>query len=171
MLLSAVETVPLWNRMYLPLLFLMSGVSTGIAGATGLTIVFEGLSETMHHYSLADDVVIVIELLVLGALFLSLNGSGLGGEVSTYLLNGRYLPIFWGAIVFAGLVLPVLISLAITYLSRPHGFESISEELREVVHAGMVVKYALVIQGGFFLRFIVLLAAVQLPFVPVGLPG
>ncbi|MFB6112876.1 MAG: NrfD/PsrC family molybdoenzyme membrane anchor subunit [Halodesulfurarchaeum sp.] len=171
MLLSAVETIPLWDRMYLPLIFLLSGVSTGIAGATGLTIVFEGLSETVHVYSLADDVLIVIEILVLGALVASLDAAGFAGRVSQFLINGQYMPMFWGAIVAAGLVLPVIISLAITVLCHPGGVESLSDEVRDVAHAGMIVKYALVIQGGFFLRFIVLLAAVQLPYVPVGVPG
>lgn len=171
MLLSAVETIPLWNRTFLPLIFLMSGLSTGIAASTGLTIVFEGLSETIHQYSLADDVIIVIELIVLGALVASLSQSGFAGRVSVYLLNGQYMPIFWIAIIGLGLVLPVIISLAITLICHPGGFESLSDDVHDMVHAGMVVKYALVIQGGFFLRFIVLLAAVQLPYVPVGVPG
>lgn len=171
MLLSAVTTIPLWNRAYLPLIFLMSGISTGIAGATGLTMVFEGLSETIHQYSLADDVLIVIELLVIGASVASLSQSGFAGRVSAYLLNGQYMPIFWISIIALGLVLPVIISLAITVVCHPGGFEALPESVRDAVHAGMVVKYALVIQGGFFLRFIVLLAAVQLPYVPVGVPG
>lgn len=171
LLISAVETVALWERSILPFIFLMSGISTGIAAATGLTILFEGLSETVHQYSLADDVIIVIELLIIGLLLSSLSGTGLSGMLTEYYLDQTYALYFWGAIIVGGLLVPVVVSLIMTTLCYPEGHEALSERVQRAIHAGFVTKYALVLVGGFFLRFVVMLAAVQQPFIPVGVPG
>ena len=171
LLISAVDTVALWNRAYLPFIFLMSGISTGIAAATGLTMLFEGLSETVHQYSLADDAIIVVELLIIGALLATLDGQGLSGEITMYLINGPQALLFWGAIIVGGLLLPVVVSLIMTTICYPEGHEALSERMHDLIHAGFVAKYALVLVGGFFLRFVVMLAAVQQPFLPVGVPG
>ncbi len=171
LLISAVETVALWNRTYLPFIFLMSGISTGIAAATGLTLVFEGLSETVHQYSLVDDAVIVVELLIIGALLSTLDAQGLSGEITLYLMNGPQLLLFWGAIIVGGLLLPVVVSLIMTTVCYPEGHEALPERVQGLIHKGFVAKYALVLMGGFFLRFVLLLVAVQQPYVPVGVPG
>ena len=171
LLISAVDTVALWNRSYLPFIFLMSGISTGIAAATGMTILFEGLSETVHQYSLADDVIIVVELLIIGVLLTTLQGTGLSGTLSEYYLNGELMLMFWGAIIVGGLLVPVTVSLIMTTICYPEGHHALSERIQRAIHAGFVAKYALVLVGGFFLRFVVMLAAVQQPFLPVGVPG
>jgi protein NrfD len=168
LLVSAVESVALWNRAYLPFIFLMSGISTGIAAATGLTIVFEGMSETVHQYSLVDDGLIVVELLIIGLLLSTLEGAGLSGALSQQLLNGDYALYFWGLIILGGLTVPVVGSLIMTTLCYPQGHDALSDRMHEVIHAGFVAKYALVLVGGFFLRFVVLLAAVQQPYIPLG---
>lgn len=149
----------------------MSGISTGIAAATGLTLLFEGLSETVHQYSLADDALIVIELLIIGALLSTLEGAGLSGAVTEHLINGPNALLFWGAIIIGGLLVPVVASLVMTTICYPEGHEALSERMHELIHAGFVAKYVLVLAGGFFLRFVVLLVAVQQPFIPVGVPG
>ncbi len=169
LLISAVDSVAMWNRAYLPFIFLMSGISTGIAAATGLTILFEGLSETVHQYSLADDGLIVIELLIIGALLGTLDSQGFSGALTQHLLNGPYLLYFWGAIIVGGLLLPVVVSLVMTTICYPEGHEGLSERMHNMIHAGFVAKYALVLVGGFFLRFVVLLVAVQQPYIPVGI--
>ena len=171
LLISAVESVALWDRSFLPFLFLMSGISTGIAAASGLTILFEGLSETIHQFSLADDAFIVVELMILGALLSTLDTKGLSGAITQYLINGPDAVLFWGFIVVAGLVTPVFVSLAITAVCYPEGHEGLSGRMHDLVHAGYVAKYALVLFGGFFLRFVILLVAVQQPYIPVGVPG
>ncbi|MFB6267619.1 MAG: DmsC/YnfH family molybdoenzyme membrane anchor subunit [Halodesulfurarchaeum sp.] len=171
LLLSAVTTVPLWNRTFLPLLFLMSGISTGIAAATGLTILFEGLSETVHQYSLADDALIVIELLILGTLLSTLEPSGFSGRISLYLVNNTYQLVFWGGFVLIGLITPVAASLAMTALCYPDGHEALSARMQRAIHVGFLGKYALVLGGGFLIRLLVLLLAVQQPYIPIDVPG
>ncbi|MFB6154043.1 MAG: DmsC/YnfH family molybdoenzyme membrane anchor subunit [Halodesulfurarchaeum sp.] len=171
LLLSAVTTVPLWNRTLLPLLFLMSGISTGIAAATGLTMLFEGLSETVHQYSLADDALIVLELIILGTLLSTLEPSGLSGRVTLYLANHPYQVVFWVGFVLIGLVTPVAASLVMTALCYPEGHEALSVRMQRFIHVGFLGKYALVLGGGFLIRLLVLLLAVQKPYIPIEVPG
>src|SRR5260370_32024106 len=86
-------------------LFLASGGSTGMA-AVALIMFLSGRSmgESRHKIEVADRVSMLVELLVL-AIFL-----GMLGSAAQPITSGRLGPLFWGGLVGAGLIVPLLLN-------------------------------------------------------------
>jgi protein NrfD len=170
MLLSDLASVPFWTRQYLPFVFLMSGVSTGISAALLGTVLSGGaLTRTNHRFCLTDDVIIVVELFFIWGLLTLLAGSASPAAQSTYAaLFGEYRLQFLVGVLVVGTSVPVALSLTITGL---HQFTDLDESTigRWVMTGGYATKYVLVLAGGFLLRWVVLFAAVKNPLAVPGL--
>jgi protein NrfD len=168
MLLTDLASVPFWNRTYLPAIFLMSGASTGISAALfGTVLSGGGSTRTNHLFCLADDGLIVVEIGVILALLSFLNSGSVAAQETVSKLFGSccYLPFVVGVMAL-GLVVPFLMSMTMTGLVS---YTEIEETRlgRQALSTGFATKYALVLLGGFLLRYVVLFAAVKNPlFVP-----
>lgn len=164
MLLSDLASVPMWSRTYLPFIFLMSGVSTGISAALLGTVMSGGaLSRVNHRFCLTDDVIIVVELVAIGALLSFLvNSTNAGAQATLTELMGTFQLAFIGGVLILGTSLPVVISVTVTVL---HQFTDFGESAfgRRVLTYGYGTKYLLVLVGGYLLRYVVLLSAVKTP--------
>lgn len=149
-LLSAIVAKPLLNTPLLPLLFLVSGLSAGIAAnvLVGLTIFRSTVEEENLKYLLALDLrVIPFELFTLFLLFVGMyyHGGAYADIARAALTTGPWAVVFWVGVVGAGLVLPVAI--AVTSL---HG---------HVYRLGTVLfNSAVALLGVVLLRFYVLYA-------------
>jgi formate-dependent nitrite reductase membrane component NrfD len=152
--------VPLWDSRYLPVLFVLSGISTGIAAAGLWALIAGRFSKdsagsraaeqgwgAAEVASLADVGAIVVE----GAwvyVFLASFGVGtLGQQMAFKLMTGGELaPWFWWGFVATGLALPLLAS----------GLHSLGER---IFHARLgwvfYVKFILVLVGGLMLRYVI----------------
>jgi len=170
MLLSDVSIVPLWERTYLPFIFLMSGVSTGISAALLGTVASGGaLTRTNHRFCLTDDAIIIAELAAIGLLLSHLsNASNAAADLTMTTLFGTYSLAFVGGVLILGTSLPVVISITVTLL---HQFTEVDETLwgERLLTGGYALKYSLVLVGGFLLRYVVLLAAIKTPLAVPGL--
>lgn len=170
MLLSDVAVVPLWERTYLPLIFLMSGISTGISAALLGTVLSGGaLTRTNHRFCLTDDAIIVVELIGIGLLLSFLaNSSNAGAQVTEDALLGAYSLEFVGGVLILGTAFPVVLSITVTML---HQFTDFGETPlgARLLTGGYAAKYSFVLVGGFLLRYVVLLAAVKAPLAVPGL--
>ena len=127
--------LPFWSDARLMgALFLASGASTGMA-AISLLLYLSGESagEGFHKVKRADRYAIMFEIVMLAA-FLVLLGRAAGP-----LLSGPLAPLFWGGLVGVGLVIPLLVDL-------------IGLKLPGAVPA------ALVLVGGFILRYVIVMA-------------
>ena len=131
------SAMPFWaDSRLMGALFLASGGSTGMA-AVALTMFITGgsIGETWHKIEVADRFSMLVEMLVL-AIFLALLGSA-----AQPITSGHFGPLFWGGLVGAGLILPLLLNL---FGSR--------------VRALGVVSAVLVLVGGFILRYVVVMS-------------
>ena len=115
-LLSAVQTFPLYNSPILPILFLASGLSSGIAACicVGLLFFEKEVSQNTTKYLLTMDLrVIPIESLLLFALFVGLYFQG--GEKAiaaiTALSVGAWAWVFWLGVIGFSVVIPSVIAL------------------------------------------------------------
>jgi formate-dependent nitrite reductase membrane component NrfD len=117
-LLKATKSISLWNTYLLPLLFLVSALSTGtmaIILSTLGTGFFPHDAQALKILMHAVQILVVIEGIVL---YLYLSGrcrvSEQGKDSVRLLIYGEKKFIFWGVDVLVGLVLPfVLVSIAI----------------------------------------------------------
>ena len=133
-LLSA-TALPFWtDARLLGALFLASGASTGMA-AISLLLYLSGESagEGFGKVKRADRYAIMLEILVLAAFLLLLGGA------AGPLVSGSLAPLFWGGLVVVGLVIPLLVDLV--GLKLPGA-----------------VPAALVLVGGFILRYVIVMA-------------
>lgn len=114
-LLSAMYAYPLLNSPILPALFLVSGISSGLAATILFGLIFyknEIKKENAQYLMSIDTKLIPAEILFLFLLFVGLFYRG--GENVTITVNaltqGGYATLFWIGVVCMGIVIPLLIS-------------------------------------------------------------
>jgi formate-dependent nitrite reductase membrane component NrfD len=162
-LLSTMVARPLWNTALLGPLFLVSGLSAAAAmihllarvlpghpaprGLFGgaFAVLVQPLGESApdprsaHELVRADLAFLAIELVLLGLIVIGLLTSSASHiEAADLLLTGRYAALFWGAVVAAGILVP----LALQALELAH----------RIPHS--IVPALLVLAGGFALRWV-----------------
>ena len=147
-LLAATVAQPLWSSSVLGPLFLVSGLSTGVA----LLMLLEVDEVAQRVLAKADVSLLVIELSFLLLWMIALLGQGpLYREAAGLLLWGSYAPVFLGLVVFGGLLVPAALELL--------GLWGRAKESKVVP--------VLVLVGGLLLRFVVVGAGQAIGFVNV----
>ena len=150
-LLKATKSIPLWNTYLLPLLFLVSALSTG-SMAIILSTMGTGLlphdAQALKVLMGGEQVLVVIEGIIL-YLFLSrtYRSAEQGKESVRLLLSGEMKLIFWGGIVLLGFIFPVIL-----------------ENIASFFPGNAVLIFVagiLLLCGGFFLRLGVLHAGIK----------
>jgi polysulfide reductase chain C len=163
LLLGVVKAVPFWNTPILPLLFLVSALSTGM-GAVLLVVALrrwvapaavegegEQVKESVHALSRTDIPLVVTELLALFFLLFTMAASGtVAAESVRYLVGGAYAVAFWLGVVVIGLLVPV--TLEAWSLTRKPGLS-----LARLSDLGVVSGFCLLV-GGLILRYAVVAA-------------
>jgi len=150
-LLKATRSIPLWNTNLLPLLFLVSALSTGsmaIILSTLGTGLFSHDTEALRVLMRGEQMLVVIEGIVL-YLFLSrrYRAAEQGKDSVRLLLFGEMKLMFWGGIVLLGFVFPVILENITSFFPGNAAL---------IFAAGI-----LLLCGGFFLRLGVLHAGIK----------
>ncbi len=150
-LLKATKSIPLWNTYILPLLFLVSALSTG-SMAIILSTLGSGLlthdATALKVLMVGEQILVVIEGIVL-YLYLSrrYRASEQGKDSVRLLLFGEKKFIFWGGIVLLGFIFPFLLE---SIAAFSHG------NVWLIFSSGVIL-----LCGGFFLRLGVLSAGIK----------
>src|ERR1051326_2087062 len=138
-LLSSFGARPLWNTPLLGPLFLLSGLSGGVA----LLVLLEPSPEARLRLGMLDVKLIGAEFATLTLILIALaSGGAAQREAAQLLMGGPFTAAFWIAIVMMGLALPAAIELLHRFRRAQASF----------------YPPALVLLGGFALRMIILLA-------------
>jgi formate-dependent nitrite reductase membrane component NrfD len=150
-LLKATKSIPLWNTYLLPLLFLVSALSTG-----SMAIILSTLGAGLFSLGAGalkvlvggEQILVVIEGIVL-FLYLSrrYRASEQGKDSVRLLLLGEKKLLFWGGIVLLGFIFPFVLE----------GISSVSHGNMALIFAAGIVLLC----GGFFLRLGVLSAGIR----------
>lgn len=161
-LLGVTHTFPLWNSAILPVLFLVSALSAGIA-----SVMLYGCLATPQEFEQVEQMkkghlaLPLIELFLIAALlFITAHNTTAGYDSVMSLLTGSHAALFWAVLLAIGLVLPALAE-AIT-MSKRCGNEW-QARTKRVVSASAELG---VLVGGWTLRYLIIVAA--LPLVLVG---
>lgn len=163
MLLSAASRVPMWDRAFLPALFINSGILSGLAAAGLVFIVLRhfgsaaGSGEPARVIYAASVVALVLEVIEAGILYGLINNMATGGpmdEVAKVLnpagamavynevVSGSLAPWFWWGVVAIGIVVPLTLGIV----------ELVAKRWEEAL-AG--AKFACILIGALVLRFVV----------------
>lgn len=114
-LLSAVSSFPMWNTPVLPLLFLTSGISAGVAGniLVGMLFFKSSINKESIKYLLVMDLrVIMTEIPLILILFVGMMYSGGDALLAAQdaLTTGVWAKVFWIGVIGVGLILPLVIA-------------------------------------------------------------
>jgi len=140
---------PLWNAPLLPVLFLVSALSTGIASVILIATLSpwqRARHRELHVLTKADAALIILEgLLILIIIIMGRLHSASEAMAFGNLLYGHYAGIFWLLIVGLGLLLPFSLELL---------------ELKDKIPVRWALTVTisssfLVLVGGFFVRYII----------------
>ncbi len=164
-LLGVCQTYPLWNNALLPILFLVSALSSGAASVL-LLAVFKHADEFIRvgvlkkfHFCLP-----IIELVLVASLcFITYSVNPAGAASIMNMVAGEYALWFWIGLVLIGLVGPTVLETWLLFFS-PKEFE----ESRKAHYISAASDIAVLI-GGFLVRWLIVVAAVPLTIVtPLG---
>lgn len=160
-LLGVCRTFPLWNNALLPVLFLVSAMSTGAASVLFVSI-FRHADEfdsvgvlKKFHFCLP----IIEFVLVASLLFITSSNSVAGYNTVAGLVAGSFAPWFWAGLVAIGLVVPTVLETWLLFFS-PREFEESSK-----AHAISAFSDAGVLIGGYLLRWLIVVSALPVTIV------
>jgi len=145
-LIAVVNGVPFWNTPLMPVLFLASAISTGLAAAMIVAAIIDVKTiKALSNFALGHVIFLSVEALVLMLLvFMSLTRSTEAAVSASMLMSGILSPYFWGLVVILGIVVPFILSI----------FEYL--EYGEMPKALVVGADILVLMGGMSLRALII---------------
>ncbi|WP_162610866.1 NrfD/PsrC family molybdoenzyme membrane anchor subunit [Gordonibacter sp. An230] len=151
LLLENVIAVDLWRSAWLPVLFLLSALSCGCAVALIGVCLCESRAGSLpwiRGLSLADAAIIVLEAIAALMCAITVNAAS-DDRPFDALLSGDQAWVFWLGFVGCGILAPLAIETSALLARRNHA-------------SGIVaVMAALILVGGFSLRFVLVNAGVQ----------
>lgn len=175
LLLTVIEAVPFWATYIMPVLFVISALSTGLSLTVLLALFVEKEKYNEGREGLAHIWLIGVELVLvaafIGMMYFGVNGP-VGKESAKLVISGVYSLVFWGYFIGLGLLIPLL---AFIYQHRKSkqtaihpAVEKLSVASSEVAATAQkkhhsfltIVSDIFVIVGGFALRAIVVLSAI-----------
>ncbi len=161
-LLGVAKTFPLWNNALLPVLFLVSAVSTGMAA-----ILLVGIFRSPQEFDKSGDFkkfhffLPIFEFFLMACLlFITANSAEAAGWASVMnLVSGDYAMAFWLVFIVLGLVMPTILEGKMLFMS--------TEEVEYSTKGHMIsaASDVMVLVGGFTLRLLVLMAAMPITMV------
>jgi polysulfide reductase chain C len=116
-LIAVVNGVPFWNTPVMPVLFMASAASTGLAVAMiGAAIIDIRTIRTLSNFALGHVIFLAIEAVVLMMFILmSLTRSVEAAASANILLSGFLSPYFWALVVMVGILVPFVLSIVEYY--------------------------------------------------------
>ncbi len=116
-LIAVVNGVPFWNTPLMPVLFLASAMSTGLAVAMiGAAIIDVRTIKTLSNFALGHVIFLAIEASVLMLfIFMSLTRSVEAAASARMLISGTLSAYFWALVVVIGIVVPLVLSVVEYY--------------------------------------------------------
>ena len=157
LLLQSLGAVPLWATPWLPMLFVASSLSCGIAcvlAFSQFTGVSAAFSIVLERLAAVDAVVIVVEAAIVAVFVYTASQAGLslsnGTELAAAqsvreLVAGANAQLFWGCFVVLGLAVPFVLDGVLAKRQRP-------------LPGLALFASACVLAGGFVMRFCVVAA-------------
>jgi formate-dependent nitrite reductase membrane component NrfD len=148
-LIAVVNGVPFWNTPVIPVLFLASAMSTGLAIAMICAAVIDiNTIRSLSNLALGHLVLLTVEGIVLMLfIFISLTRSSEAAASAMALISGAFSPLFWVFVVMLGILVPFALS-AVEYY-----------EYGRLPKSLVVAADLLILVGGMSLRALIIFSA------------
>ncbi|MCX5874442.1 MAG: polysulfide reductase NrfD [Deltaproteobacteria bacterium] len=148
-LIAVVNGVPFWNTPLMPVLFLASAISTGLAAAMIVAAIIDVKTiKTLSNFALGHVIFLSVEALVLMLfVFMSLTRSTEAALSANILISGHLSPYFWGFVVVLGIIIPFILSIFeyIEYGAMPKALVLGADLL--VLMGGMSLRALIIFSG------------------------
>ena len=111
-LLASMTSVAFWASPFLPVLFILSSLSTGIAIlliCARFLSAQKALVSALRIVSRADVLILVLEAVAAVLLLVTMYGDASAVASAKLLLNGAYAEVFWAGYVVCGLLAPLTV--------------------------------------------------------------
>jgi len=169
-LLSVLQAVPFWNTGLLPLLFIFSAMSTGIA-VVKIFLLWRNSGEIAKGREEKIQVILIIFQLVLTAIYFGLMSGGINGSVgaesAALAVSGHNAIVFWGLFIGLGLLFPLLVPIVVVISQHPiikatkrtepgNELAATKEEYNKYL---MILTNLAVLTGGVALRAVIIFCA------------
>lgn len=180
LLVAVVKAVPFWNSYLMPVLFVVSALSTGLSITVLLAHIIEKGLKTDEQKITKTHLWLVGTEIILLAILLALMASGTNGAVAatsaSMLISGSLAIAFWVILVVLGLVGPLLVSIyGLKKLAPVQARRALQPDSASAVREGaadhegahgvtnlLLLGDATVVLGGFVLRYVVIFAAIPI---------
>jgi len=154
-LLSALYAIPLWNSPLLPILFLTSSLSSGVAVNILIGLLFFKSTintESIKYLLVLDTRVILTELPLLGLFFIGMfyAGGDTPYAAKMALTEGFWAGIFWLGVIGVGLGLPLL-TVIIAMRSHIYRVGYIVINSMVVILGVLMLRYYIIYAGQIYL--------------------
>jgi formate-dependent nitrite reductase membrane component NrfD len=151
LLLGAASGKPLWKSPLIPVLFAISGLSSGMA----LTVVMAAVAprdkdavfHAMERVHKLDSYVIELEIVVVIALLgtvLAMSFTGAGSV--TAIVTGPFALLFWGGLVILGFLIPLGLQAFADFRKRSVLWETLVSSFGVAI-SGFVLRYLIISNG------------------------
>lgn len=153
LLLSTMAAVPFWMSVFVPVLFVLSSLSPGIAGIAFFAAfprpALRETSDALRSLLRMDIAIIALEIVSVLALGISVFGNTTAIVSVETLINGQLAPQFWIGFILCGLAAPIVMEVVFSsrLSSKP---------------AFYIVLGCLILTGAFFLRYCTVVGGVHL---------
>ncbi|HVJ48111.1 NrfD/PsrC family molybdoenzyme membrane anchor subunit [Desulfitobacterium sp.] len=182
LLLAVTKAVPIWNTYLMPVLFVVSALSTGLSSSSLLSYLIEKGKKTDErkvckiHFGLVGAEIILL-VIFFGTMLSGLHGA-VGVQSAKMILSGSIAVTFWILLVGGGLVIPLIVFVnnykklmqykirgqvkldLVPDMSQAEETAVASEE-PDCTRSMLTVDTGVII-GGFILRYVMIFAALPL---------
>ncbi|KUO65897.1 MAG: oxidoreductase [Gracilibacter sp. BRH_c7a] len=175
-LLAVVKAIPFWSTGIMPILFVVSALSTGLSLTSLLTPLVdegdfgEGREGEAHILLVGAELIIVA--IFLGTMISGANGPA-GQESAALVVSGTYAIIFWGCFIGLGLLFPVVVFIIQNLLFIQAAKQVVTEPsvktgesaatIQKGHHSYLTIGTDIsVLIGGFALRALIIFAALPI---------
>lgn len=110
-LLGASRPIAFWSTAMLPLLFLISALSTGFMAVILSFSIIGGALEELAFLERIDIVLIILEIFVIAFFFQATHRVSESRASAKLVLRGSVAPLFWFGVAILGLLLPLVLDL------------------------------------------------------------
>ncbi len=114
-LLAASRPIAFWSTAMLPLLFLVSALSTGIMAVVLIASFGSGNEGPIHSLAMFDIPLLILEVFVLGFFLQATHRVPESRASAQLVLNGSVAPLFWLGVAVLGLAVPLILDLLGAY--------------------------------------------------------